>query len=172
MLFRKKCGIDLGSDTIKIADKKNKKVVCEKNMIAVRDKTYVIAVGQRAYEMYEKTPLCVTADSPMVDGAIADGGNLGFILARLLKRFSSVFTKRPDILVTVPMELSEIEMRAFYKVLTGLKVRRIALVEKGVADAGLRAGQHRHPGICRRAVKIPCRKSVFWAETLEKFPLK
>jgi len=43
MLFRKKCGIDLGSDTIKIADKKNKKVVCEKNMIAVRDKTYVIA---------------------------------------------------------------------------------------------------------------------------------
>ena len=42
MLFRKKCGIDLGSDTIKIADKKNKKVVCEKNMIAVRDKTYVI----------------------------------------------------------------------------------------------------------------------------------
>ena len=25
-------------------------------MIAVRDKTYVIAVGQRAYEMYEKTP--------------------------------------------------------------------------------------------------------------------
>ena len=60
MLFRKKCGIDLGSDTIKIADKKNKKVVCEKNMIAVRDKTYVIAVGQRAYEMYEKTPLCVT----------------------------------------------------------------------------------------------------------------
>ena len=87
------------------------------------------------YEMYEKTPLCVTADSPMVNGAIADGRNLGFILARLLKRFSSVFTKRPDILVTVPMELSEIEMRAFYKVLTGLKVRRIALVEKGVADA-------------------------------------
>ena len=81
MLFRKKCGIDLGSDTIKIADKKNKKVVCEKNMIAVRDKTYVIAVGQRAYEMYEKTPLCVTADSPMIDGAIADGGNLGFIKA-------------------------------------------------------------------------------------------
>ena len=45
MLFRKKCGIDLGSDTIKIADKKNKKVVCEKNMVAVRDKTYVIAVA-------------------------------------------------------------------------------------------------------------------------------
>ena len=52
MLFRKKCGIDLGSDTIKIADKKNKKVVCEKNMIAVRDKTYEIAGGQRAYEAF------------------------------------------------------------------------------------------------------------------------
>ena len=94
MLFRKKCGIDLGSDTIKIADKKNKKVVCEKNMIAVRDKTYVIAVGQRAYEMYEKTPLCVTADSPMVNGAIADGRNLGFISGTVIKAFFECFYKK------------------------------------------------------------------------------
>ena len=35
MLFRKKCGIDLGSDTIKIADKKNKKVVLLENVILI-----------------------------------------------------------------------------------------------------------------------------------------
>lgn len=135
MLFRKKCGIDLGNDTIKIADKKKKKIICEKNMIAVRDKTNVIAIGNRAYNMYEKTPVCVEAASPMRDGTIADGENLGLILTQFLKNFSGIFTKRPDLIITVPMELSEIEMRAFYKVLSGLKVRKIALIEKGIADA-------------------------------------
>lgn len=135
MLFHKKCGIDLGSDTIKITDKKKKKLLCEKNMIAIRDKLHVIAVGNPAYNMYEKTPTCVEASSPMQDGAIANGENLGLILTQFLKRFSGIFSKRPDIVITVPMELSEIEMRAFYKVLSGLKVRKIALVEKGIADA-------------------------------------
>lgn len=135
MLFRKVCGIDLGNDTIKIADKKKKRTVCEKNMIAVRDKVNVIAVGQKAYAIYEKAPACVEAESPMRDGAIADGGNLGIVLSQLLRRFSNAVSKRPDIIITVPMELSEIEIRAFYKVLMGLKVRRITLIEKGVADA-------------------------------------
>lgn len=135
MLFRKVCGIDLGNDTIKIADRKKKRTVCEKNMIAIRDKVNVIAVGEKAYAIYEKAPACVEAGSPMRNGVIADGGNLGIVLSQLLKRFSHILSKKPNIIITVPMELSEIEMRAFYKVLMGLKVHKIGLIEKGVADA-------------------------------------
>lgn len=135
MLFRKKCGIDLGNDTIKITDRKKKRIVCEKNMIAVRDKTNVIAVGDKAFAIYEKAPACVEAGCPMRNGAIADGGNLGIILSQLMRRFSNIGTRRPDILITAPLELSEIEMRAFYKILVGLKVRKVALVEKGITDA-------------------------------------
>lgn len=95
MLFRKKCGIDLGSDTIKIADKKNKKVVCEKNMIAVRDKTYVIAVGQRAYEMYEKSsPSRNSGSSPMVDGAIAGRRESRLYSGTVIKAFFECFYKK------------------------------------------------------------------------------
>lgn len=134
-MFRKVCGIDLGNDTIKIADRKKKRIVCEKNMIAVRNKTNVIAVGGKAYAIYEKAPSCVEAGSPMREGSIADGGNLGIILAQLLRRYSHAAVRRPNILITAPLELSEIEMRAFYKVLSGLKVKKVALVEKGIADA-------------------------------------
>lgn len=135
MLFRKVYVIDLGNDTIKITDRKKKKVVCEKNMIAIRNKSNVIAVGEKAFAIYEKAPACVEAGSPMRNGAIADGGNQGIILSQLLRRFSHIASRRPDILVAAPMDLSEIEMRAFYKILSGLKVHRIALVEKGIADA-------------------------------------
>ena len=37
MAFHHALGIDFGTDTIKICDKKNRFTVCEKNMIAIRD---------------------------------------------------------------------------------------------------------------------------------------
>ncbi len=135
MLFRKICGIDLGNDTIKIADKKKKRIICEKNMIAIRNKSNVIAVGGKAYAIFEKAPACVEAGSPMKNGSIANGGNLEIVLSQLLKRFTHLLGRKPNIIITVPMELSEIEMRAFYKVLAGLKVHKVGLIEKGVADA-------------------------------------
>ena len=52
MFFQNICGVDLGTDTIKIRDKHGKKFMDSKNMIAIRDKTQVIAIGDAAYEMY------------------------------------------------------------------------------------------------------------------------
>lgn len=136
MLFRRICGIDLGTDTIKISDKNEKLLVCEKNMIAIRDRVHVIALGNGAFEIFEKAPACVEAASPMAGGVIADAGNLELLLIGLLKRFSGVFCKHPDLLITAPTEISEVEKRAFYKICSGkIRARRVALIDKGVADA-------------------------------------
>lgn len=136
MLFRRICGIDLGTDTIKIRDKNEKLYVCEKNMIAIRNDVNVIAVGQKAFEIYEKTPANVKADSPMQHGSIADVRNLEIVLTLLLKRFSGFFSKHPDIIITVPTGISELERMAYYQLLTGnLKCKRVALIENGLADA-------------------------------------
>ena len=51
MSLKRICGVDLGSDTIKICDKNQKKHLCEKNMIAVRNRTDLIGVGQDAFEI-------------------------------------------------------------------------------------------------------------------------
>ena len=40
MSLKRICGVDLGSDTIKICDKNQKKLLCEKNMIAVKPKDF------------------------------------------------------------------------------------------------------------------------------------
>ena len=73
MSFKRICGVDLGSDTIKICDKNQKKLLCEKNMIAVRNRTELIGVGQDAFEIYEKAPADVYAGCPIQNGSLAEG---------------------------------------------------------------------------------------------------
>ena len=136
MLFRRICGIDLGTDTIKICDKNEKLYVCERNMIAIRNQVNVIAIGQKAYEIYEKAPANVEAGSPMQHGSIADVKNLEIVLTRLLKRFSTFLSKHPDVVMTVPVDITELEKMAYYQLLTGnIKAKRVALIENGMADA-------------------------------------
>lgn len=136
MTLKRICGIDIGSDTIKIIDNNEKKMLCEKNMIAVRKKKELIAVGQRAFEIYEKAPADVSVGSPIQNGSLAEGGSQETVLVYLMKKFSTVFTHHPDIYVAAPTDITEVERRAYYKIFSGrIRAKRVALVEKGVADA-------------------------------------
>ena len=136
MSVKRICGVDLGSDTIKICDKNQKKIVCEKNMIAVRDKIDLVGIGQGAFEIYEKAPANIFVSCPIQNGSLAEGTSQEIILANLLKKCSTVFTRHPDIFIAAPTDITEVERRAYYKILTGkIKAKRVALVEKGVADA-------------------------------------
>ena len=56
MQIRNVYGIDLGTSTVKIYDLKKDTITKEKNMIAIRNREQVIAVGNYAYEMHERTP--------------------------------------------------------------------------------------------------------------------
>lgn len=67
MLFHKVCGIDLGTDTIKIKDKHGKHFLYSRNLLAVRKGGQVLAVGDEAYEMYEKNPENVDVIWPMAE---------------------------------------------------------------------------------------------------------
>ena len=50
MLFPKVCGVDLGTDTIKIKDRSGKKFLYDKNVVALRNDRDVIAVGNEPTE--------------------------------------------------------------------------------------------------------------------------
>ena len=71
MLLRKTYGIDLGSSSIKVYSFLRNKTYIEKNMIASRGRR-IIAVGNEAYEMSEKTPADIVVNSPMAFGMIAN----------------------------------------------------------------------------------------------------
>ena len=55
MLLKKTYGIDLGSSTIKVYSYLRNKSYLEKNMIASKGRR-IIAVGNEAYDMFEKAP--------------------------------------------------------------------------------------------------------------------
>lgn len=135
MAFNHALGIDFGTDTIKICDKKNRMIVCEKNMIAIRDEKRVIAIGDAAYEMFEKTPVNVKAGCPMIHGAIAEAKNAELVLSHLLKKHKHILSGKPAIFIAVPRDISAVEKRAYYTVLAGtVPENKIYLVDKGIAD--------------------------------------
>ena len=71
MLLRKTYGIDLGSSSIKVYSFFKNKSYIEKNMIASRERK-IIAVGNEAYEMFEKAPADILVNAPMSFGMIAN----------------------------------------------------------------------------------------------------
>ena len=72
MLFEKTYGIDLGSSSVKVYSMIRNKSYIEKNMIAAKGRK-IIAVGNEAYEMFEKAPSDISVSSCQYRGEFADG---------------------------------------------------------------------------------------------------
>lgn len=130
-------GIDLGSNMIKIYSQKSDEILKERNMIAIRNKEHILAVGDEAYEMYEKSPANVEVSSPMSNGMIANISHLEILLQALLERTSRSTGRHPVIYFAVPVDMTEIEKRAYYSVAQSGRFRKskVLLVERPVADA-------------------------------------
>lgn len=131
-------GIDIGTSNIKIYNKNLDTVLNEKNMIAVQKKTTVLAVGDEAYEMYEKAPDSICVTYPVKFGVIADIKNMQYLFEGLIKKSRTArFThQNADFCFAVPTDITEVEKRAFYELADSSKVhaKKIMVVEKAVAD--------------------------------------
>lgn len=137
MLFQDTFGVDLGTGTIKIYSARKDELLVERNMIAVRNKEDVLAVGNAAYEMYEKTPHNITVSSTMSYGMIANIANLEIVLHILLRKVNKRIGRKPVLYFAVPTDMSEIEKRAYHTIAGSgdLRKSRVLLVEKPIADA-------------------------------------
>ena len=62
MLFRNNYGVDLGSSSVKVYSFFRNKSYIEKNMVAYKGRR-ILAVGNEAYEMFEKAPADISVDS-------------------------------------------------------------------------------------------------------------
>ena len=93
MILTSLYGVDLGTDTIKLRDRSGEKFLYSRNMIAVQDKKKVLAIGDDAFEMYEKNPVNVDVSCPMVNGVIASATNMELVLSYTLKKFTT-FTRK------------------------------------------------------------------------------
>lgn len=129
-------GIDLGTNNIKIYNRSDDSILIEKNMIAIENKNTLFAYGNSAYEMYEKAPGNIHISYPLSNGVIADIKNMETLIRYFVGDLQKGNSKPSDFFIAVPTDVTEVEKRAFYDLIkdSGVKARRIMVVEKAVAD--------------------------------------
>ena len=131
MQLRNIYGVDLGTSTVKIYSKKRNTITKEKNMIAVRNHEDVLAVGNEAYDIFEKAPTDIRVVFPMKNGVIAHFDDMQYLLGNLLgTERRSVFGA--EYVVAVPTDVTEVEKKAFYDLVfhSEAKAKSVRIVEK------------------------------------------
>lgn len=136
MFFKKIYGIDLGNSTIKIYSALKNKNYIEKNMIASKGRK-IIAVGNEAYEMFEKTPSNIHVSSPMAFGMIANLELQEIALYSTLKKIDKTAHIGSDMYFSVPLDMTAMEKRTYYQTVNGywLRKNKVFMVEAPIADA-------------------------------------
>ena len=129
-------GIDLGTGNIKIYSTAKDTITNEKNMIAIMKKGILFAYGDAAFDMFEKAPQNIKVSYPLVNGVIADIGNMSTVLTEFINELTDGRSAGADYYVSVPTDVTEVEKRAFYDLIkdSGLKPRKIMMSEKSLAD--------------------------------------
>ena len=137
MPFQHIYGIDLGTSTVKIYDRKTDSILQEKNMIAMRGEDTVFAVGDEAYEMFGRTPEDIQVISPVSSGRISNVLMTEAVLHTLLRRCATKPGAAPRLYFSVPVDMTEIERRVYSTITKKGQLRRssVYLVEKPIADA-------------------------------------
>ena len=135
-MSKKRYGLDIGTYSIKLFDQKSAKVWTTKNIIAIKDKNEVVAVGDKAYEIYEKTSSDIQFIFPMEGGIITHFKSMQYLLNQLVGE-KAPFTKGAEYLLAVPTDVTEVEKRAFYDLvsLSAAKARSIRIADRSIADA-------------------------------------
>ena len=129
-------GLDLGTYEIKVFDKKKDEIWCEKNVIAMKDKKYIFSLGDKAYEMYEKSPDNIQVVFPMKNGVIAHFDDMQYLLGNLLKT-GKQFVRGSEYVIAVPTDVTEVEKKAFFDLVfhSEARAKSVRIVERGLADA-------------------------------------
>lgn len=134
----KAIGIDFGTSSIKFYKNGEGVILHEKSVIAIYNKTHTFAVGNEAYEMYEKAPANIRVSYPVKNGVIADIGNMQAMIDYFfLQMDGKRKLKGADYYIAVPTDITEVEKRAYFDLITNtnLKPHKIHVVEKPIADA-------------------------------------
>lgn len=134
----KAIGIDFGTSSIKFYKNGEGVILHEKSVIAIYNKIHTFAVGNEAFEMYEKAPANIDVSYPVKNGVIADIGNMQAMIDYFFQILDGKRKlKGADYCIAVPTDITEVEKRAYFDLIsnTNLKPKKIHVVEKPIADA-------------------------------------
>lgn len=112
-------------------------VLNEPSMVAVTvDERRVVAVGSEAREMLGKTPEYLEVVLPMEDGVISDYAVTEAMLKHFLKTvMGSVWLLGPEVMMSVPAGVSQVEQRAVVDAVLAAGARKAYVIDKPLAAA-------------------------------------
>ncbi|MDO9508150.1 MAG: rod shape-determining protein [Thermovirgaceae bacterium] len=140
--FGKDIGMDLGTANIVVYVKGKGIVINEPSVIAYRKPTRrssreIIAYGTEAKAMAGKTPVGVETVRPLLNGVIADFDMTGALIRHFLEKANGGFRPfgHPRVVVCAPVEVTEVERKAFIDATLDGGAREAYVVEEPVAAA-------------------------------------
>ncbi len=137
--FSKQIGIDLGTANTLVYLKGKGIVVHESSVVAVNKRNgRVLAVGEEARSMLGKTPPHIQVTRPLQRGIIAD-----FEVAEKMLRYffekvhddRSMITPRPRVVISVPLDVTEVERKAVGDAAMSAGAREVLVVEEPIVAA-------------------------------------
>lgn len=133
----KQLGLDLGSS--------NTRIIIKEKGIALRAPTAAaldsrngrtVAIGAEAKKMLGKTPAGIEAYRPVQGGVIAEPEAAVRMLKRYFARLEAVsLFRRPDVIVSVPVNINEVERRALEDTVYDAGARQVFIIESPLAAA-------------------------------------
>lgn len=137
--FSRDIGIDLGTANTLVYVRDKGIVINEPTVVAIHNRTgHILAVGQEAKNMLGKTPPHITVTRPLTNGVISDYE----VAQKLLKYFidkvhEEGFTMmaRPRVVVCVPLEVTEVEIKAVEDAAIAAGAREVYVVQEPMAAA-------------------------------------
>ena len=132
-------GIDFGTDTIKIYKKGQGIILIEKNVVStVGKERRPVAIGEEAYEMFEKVPPSINVSFPLSHGVVSKIDDMialwNFMGAKISR---SKRMKGFQFYIAVPADITEVEKHAYSRIVSesDSKPKKVCLIDKPIADA-------------------------------------
>src|SRR3990167_8600274 len=134
----KDLGIDLGTANTLVYSQEKGIVINEPSVVAINQRTgQVLAVGRDARSMIDKTPPHIKTSRPLINGVISDFE----VTERMLKYFidlvhQETFTlvPRPRVVISVPLEVTEVERKAVEDAVLHAGAREVHVVQTAMAS--------------------------------------
>ncbi|MDP2685465.1 MAG: rod shape-determining protein [bacterium] len=134
--FSKDIGIDLGTANTLVYVKDKGIVINEPSVVAINTRTdQILAVGSEAKNMLGKTPPHIMVTKPLTNGIISDYE----VAEKMLKFFIDKvhdegfnFIARPRVVISVPLEVTEVEIKAVEDVLLASGAREVNVVQSPI----------------------------------------
>lgn len=145
-------GIDFGTSTIKVYKNGNGIILLERNAVStVGKEKRPVAIGEKAYEMYEKAPPSIYVSLPLSRGVVSHLKDMVALWNFMGEAISGrKKLKRCQFYIAVPADITEVEKQAYSKIITqsDSMPQKVCLIDKPIADAyGLGLDIERSRGI-------------------------